>query len=101
MGGCRVVEAAGRGLAGLAGRLVTVGSPPQGIADGADGHAERIEADRAGVADLPAEARRAGTDATTATGGKTREVGALPHGTGAAPPRRRHEGATGRSMGHG
>ena len=69
--GCRGRRTApGRGLAGLAGRLVTVGRPPQGIADGADGHAERIEADRAGVADLPAEARRAGTDATTATGGK-------------------------------
>ena len=48
MGGCRVVEAAGRGLAGLAGRLVTV-ERPQGIADGAAGHAERIEADRAGL----------------------------------------------------
>ena len=40
--------------------LVTVGRPPQGIADGADGHAERIEADRGRpgrVADLPAAAR--------------------------------------------
>ena len=46
VGGCRVVEAAGRGLAGFAGRLVTVERPPQGIADGADGHAERIKADR-------------------------------------------------------
>ena len=36
---------------------MTVGRRPQGIADGADGHAVRPEADRAG-ADLPAEVRR-------------------------------------------
>ena len=43
---------AGEVLAGIAGRLAAVGRTPQGIADG---HAVRIEADRAG-ADLPAEA---------------------------------------------
>ena len=41
-------------LAAVAGRLVTVGRRPQGIAAGAEGHAERIKADRTG-ADLPAD----------------------------------------------
>ena len=40
-----VASVTGRGLTGLAGRLVTVGRRPQGIAAGADGHAARIEAD--------------------------------------------------------
>ena len=44
-----VASVTGRGMAGLACRLVTVGRRPQGIADGANGHAARIEADRAGV----------------------------------------------------
>ena len=52
----RVSRGAGEGLAGLAGRLVTVGRRSQGIADGVDGHAVRIEADRARL-HLPAAAR--------------------------------------------
>ena len=48
--GCRGGERhRGRGLAGLAYRLVTVGRRPQGIADGAAGHAVRIEADPDGA----------------------------------------------------
>ena len=66
-----VASVTGRGLTGLAGRLATVGRRPQGIADGADGHAERIEADRGRpgrVADLPAAARCADMTAPRPTG---------------------------------
>ena len=41
-----VASVTGWGLARVECRLATVGRRPQGIADGADGHAERIEADR-------------------------------------------------------
>ena len=42
----RVARGAGQVLAGSAGRLAAVGRAPQGIADGAGGHAVRIEAAR-------------------------------------------------------
>ena len=97
-----VASVAGGLLAAVASRLVTVGRRPQGIAAGADGHEERIKADRAGC--QPTYLRRHTAPARTPPRRRVeraREVGALPHGTGAARPRRRHEGATGRSMGHG
>ena len=71
----RGVEAADRGLAGLAGRLVTVGRRPQGI-----------EADRGGAdrpTDLPAEARAPSVRAPAVRCGAVRTRGAAAGFTGA------------------
>ena len=72
-GGCRGGERRRVGAwAGLACRLVTVGRPPRASRTARTATRLSIKADRAGCrpTDLPAEARRAGTDAHHSDGWK-------------------------------